>query len=147
MRANSRWIAIIFIIAILVELVPNLQTNKPVKQQFTDLIVQKHDQGDNVNRSIQNLGGSVTNELSIINAIGTQVSTSALAQLAASPLLLLLSVDAPYLNVHTLIPQKTTESANTGIPASQLHWTGSEPVQWQSVNWNAVNWNAIEGVT
>ncbi len=48
-----------------------------------------------------------------------------------------------YLDVHALITQKTTESANIGIPASQLLWAGSEPVQWQSVNWNAVNWNAV----
>jgi serine protease AprX len=50
---------------------------------------------------------------------------------------------ARYLDINALITQKTTESANVGIPASQLLWTGPEPVQWQSVNWNAVNWNAV----
>jgi len=32
---------------------------------------------------------------------------------------------------------------NTGLPTSQLLWTGSDPVNWGSVNWNSVNWNSV----
>jgi serine protease AprX len=34
-------------------------------------------------------------------------------------------------------------SANTNLEASQLLWTGNEPINWQSVNWNSVNWNSV----
>jgi serine protease AprX len=34
-------------------------------------------------------------------------------------------------------------AANTGLPVSQLLYTGSDPVQWNSVNWNSVNWNSV----
>ena len=37
----------------------------------------------------------------------------------------------------------TTQSANTGIAASQLLWSGSEPVMWNSVMWNSVMWNSV----
>jgi serine protease AprX len=37
----------------------------------------------------------------------------------------------------------STDTANTGVTASQLLWTGSEPVTWGSVNWNSVNWNSV----
>jgi serine protease AprX len=50
---------------------------------------------------------------------------------------------AGYLDIFSAIYGTTTESANRGIPASQLLWTGSDPVAWQSVNWNSVNWNSV----
>ncbi|RME45262.1 MAG: hypothetical protein D6791_11205 [Chloroflexi bacterium] len=34
-------------------------------------------------------------------------------------------------------------TANTGYEASQLLWTGSDPVQWNSVNWDSVNWDSV----
>jgi serine protease AprX len=34
-------------------------------------------------------------------------------------------------------------TANSGLPVSQLLYTGSDPVQWNSVNWNSVNWNSV----
>ncbi|MGB3904703.1 MAG: S8 family peptidase [Anaerolineae bacterium] len=49
----------------------------------------------------------------------------------------------PYLDVYAAVTGTTTESANTGIEASQLLWTGDEPVMWDSVNWNSVNWNSV----
>ncbi len=49
----------------------------------------------------------------------------------------------PYLDVAAVLSTPTTESANTGITASQLLWTGDEPVTWNSVNWNSVNWNSV----
>ncbi len=35
-------------------------------------------------------------------------------------------------------------AANTGLPASQLLWTGDNPVQWGSVNWGSVNWGSVD---
>jgi serine protease AprX len=49
----------------------------------------------------------------------------------------------PYLDVYAVITGSTAESANTGTVASQLLWTGDEPVNWESVNWNSVNWNSV----
>ncbi len=49
----------------------------------------------------------------------------------------------PYLDVYKAVTATTTQSANTGRIASQLLWSGSEPVTWSSVNWNSVNWNSV----
>ncbi|MFN8490572.1 MAG: S8 family peptidase [Caldilineaceae bacterium] len=49
----------------------------------------------------------------------------------------------PYLNVYKAVSGVTTQSANTGIAASRLLWTGSNPLAWNSVNWNSVNWNSV----
>jgi len=49
----------------------------------------------------------------------------------------------PYLDVYALIKTPTTESANTGIAASQLLWTGNDPITWGSVSWNSVSWNSV----
>jgi serine protease AprX len=51
--------------------------------------------------------------------------------------------DNPYLDVYAAVTGNTTQSANTGLVASQLLWTGSDPIQWSSVNWNSVNWNSV----
>ncbi len=50
---------------------------------------------------------------------------------------------AGYLDIYTATHRLTTESANTGITASQLLWTGSEPITWGSVAWNSVAWNSV----
>ncbi len=49
----------------------------------------------------------------------------------------------PYLDIYAAVHGSTTESANTGLEASQLLWTGSDSVTWGSVNWNSVNWNSV----
>ncbi len=49
----------------------------------------------------------------------------------------------PYLDVYAAVTTHTTESANTGIQASQLLWTGSDPINWGSVNWGSVNWGSV----
>ena len=49
----------------------------------------------------------------------------------------------PYLDVYAAVHGSTTESANTGLEASQLLWTGDDPLTWGSVNWNSVNWNSV----
>ncbi len=50
---------------------------------------------------------------------------------------------AGYLDAYAAVHGTTTESANTGTEASQLLWTGDDPVTWDSVNWNSVNWNSV----
>lgn len=49
----------------------------------------------------------------------------------------------PYLNVYAAVTGSSTESANTGLVASQLLWTGDDPVAWESVAWNSVAWNSV----
>lgn len=34
-------------------------------------------------------------------------------------------------------------AANTGLEPSQLLFSGSDPINWNSVNWNSVNWNSV----
>jgi serine protease AprX len=50
---------------------------------------------------------------------------------------------AGYLDIYAAVYGTTTQSANTGFPASQLLWSGSSPINWNSVNWNSVNWNSV----
>jgi serine protease AprX len=50
---------------------------------------------------------------------------------------------AGYLDAYAAVKGTTMRSANTGVPASQLLWSGSTPVTWNSVNWNSVNWNSV----
>ena len=50
---------------------------------------------------------------------------------------------AGYLDIYAAVHGTTTESANTDIPASQLLWSGGEPVVWESVAWNSVAWNSV----
>jgi hypothetical protein len=52
-------------------------------------------------------------------------------------------VTFPYLDASGAISATTTASANIGLQASQLLFSGSEPVEWSSVNWNSVNWNSV----
>jgi len=49
----------------------------------------------------------------------------------------------PYLNVYKAVTGTATQSANTGVAASRLLWTGNNPLAWTSVNWNSVNWNSV----
>ncbi len=49
----------------------------------------------------------------------------------------------PYLDVYAAVTGTSTQSANTGIVASQMLWTGNTPIAWNSVNWNSVNWNSV----
>jgi len=49
----------------------------------------------------------------------------------------------PYLDVYAAVTGGTKQSANTGLTASQLLWTGGEPITWGSVSWNSVSWNSV----
>ncbi len=49
----------------------------------------------------------------------------------------------PYLDVYAAVTGTTTQNANTGLTASQLLWTGSDPITWGSVAWNSVAWNSV----
>ena len=48
-----------------------------------------------------------------------------------------------YLDAYAVIKGTSTNSSNTGIAASQLLWTGSNPITWNSVGWNSVGWNSV----
>jgi len=50
---------------------------------------------------------------------------------------------AGYLDIHAAVNGDSTHSANTGIAASHLLWTGPDPVTWGSVNWGSVNWESV----
>jgi serine protease AprX len=50
---------------------------------------------------------------------------------------------AGYLDIYAAVRGTTTQSANTGLRASQLLSTGSEPITWGSVGWNSVGWNSV----
>lgn len=50
---------------------------------------------------------------------------------------------AGILNVWSAINLTTWGTANTGITASKLLWTGTVPINWSSVNWGSVNWGSV----
>jgi serine protease AprX len=50
---------------------------------------------------------------------------------------------AGYLDIFAAVNGTTSESANSGILASQLLSTGSQPITWNSVGWNSVGWNSV----
>ena len=49
----------------------------------------------------------------------------------------------PYLDIYAAVTGTSSESANTGLVASKLLWTGDDPVSWDSVAWNSVAWNSV----
>lgn len=53
------------------------------------------------------------------------------------------SAGAGYLDVYAAVHGTTTETANTGMEASQLLWTGNDPITWGSANWASVNWASV----
>jgi serine protease AprX len=52
-------------------------------------------------------------------------------------------VGAGYLDIYKAVNGTSKDNANTNINASQLLWTGSKPVSWNSVSWNSVSWNSV----
>ena len=50
---------------------------------------------------------------------------------------------AGYLDLYSAVNGTTTQSANTNLQASQLLWSGTNPVTWGSVSWNSVSWNSV----
>lgn len=49
----------------------------------------------------------------------------------------------PYLDIYAAVTGTGLESANTGIQASQMLWTGTDPINWPTVNWNSLDWNTV----
>lgn len=49
----------------------------------------------------------------------------------------------PYLDAYAAVHNSSNEVTNTGIDASQLLWTGEDPLTWDSVAWNSVAWNSV----
>jgi len=50
---------------------------------------------------------------------------------------------AGYLDIYAALNGTTTQSANTGIAASSLLWTGTEVIVWGSVGWGSVAWGSV----
>jgi serine protease AprX len=50
---------------------------------------------------------------------------------------------AGILDIYAVVYGTTSQSANTGLTASSLLTTGSDPVSWNSVSWNSVSWNSV----
>ncbi len=50
---------------------------------------------------------------------------------------------AGILDIYAAVNGTTTDSANTGIPVSQMLKSGSDPTSWDSVGWNSVGWNSV----
>ncbi len=49
----------------------------------------------------------------------------------------------PYLDMYAAVKGDSTASANTGLTASQMLSTGTNPITWGSVGWNSVGWNSV----
>jgi serine protease AprX len=54
---------------------------------------------------------------------------------------------AGYLDAYAAVTGASTQNANTGLTASTLLTTGTQPitstVSWNSVSWNSVSWNSV----
>jgi serine protease AprX len=50
---------------------------------------------------------------------------------------------AGYLDVYAAVTGTSTQSANTGLKASNLLSSGSTPITWNNVGWNSVGWNSV----
>jgi serine protease AprX len=50
---------------------------------------------------------------------------------------------AGYLDIDAAVRGTTTKNSNTGLMASHLLTTGSEPITWGSAGWNSVGWNTV----
>ncbi len=51
---------------------------------------------------------------------------------------------AGYLDIYTALYATTTQTANTGVTASRLLWTGTTPPAWSSVQWGSVQWGSVQ---
>lgn len=51
---------------------------------------------------------------------------------------------AGYLDVYAAVKGTTTQTANTGIEASHLLFTGANPAAWDSVDWGSVDWGSVD---
>ena len=51
---------------------------------------------------------------------------------------------AGYLDIYAAVNGTTTETANTGIAASNMLTTGSDPINWGSVQWGSVQWGSVQ---
>jgi serine protease AprX len=53
------------------------------------------------------------------------------------------SAGAGYLDIYAAVYGNSTQSANTGVLASKMLSTGSNPITWNSIGWNSVGWNSV----
>jgi serine protease AprX len=47
------------------------------------------------------------------------------------------------MDIYAAIHTYTNASANVGLEASRLLWSGADPITWGSVNWDSVNWDSV----
>jgi serine protease AprX len=60
----------------------------------------------------------------------------------ATPIGTTTTAGAGLLNAYKAVHCDGLGSANTGIPASRMLWTGSKPLTWGSANWDSANWDS-----
>ena len=51
---------------------------------------------------------------------------------------------AGLLDINAAVKGTTTQSANTGIAASKLLFSGTNPAAWNSVDWGSVDWGSVD---
>jgi serine protease AprX len=50
---------------------------------------------------------------------------------------------AGYLDIYAAVKSTTSQSANSGLLASQLLWQGNDPLIWGNVAWGSVSWGSV----
>ncbi len=63
-------------------------------------------------------------------------------QTTATPIGTTTTAGAGLLNTYKAVHCAPSGTANTGIAASQMLWTGSHPLTWGSANWDSANWDS-----
>lgn len=51
---------------------------------------------------------------------------------------------AGYLDIYAAVNGTTTQTANTGVAASNMLTTGTDPINWGSVQWGSVQWGSVQ---
>lgn len=99
------------------------------------VIVQKNNQGEAVEAAVRQLGGTITNDLAIINAFVAELPTRQVAQLAQVPGVRWISADAPVVSTACSDCIDTTNLLNTYVQA-----VGADQV------WNTVPYLQGQGI-
>jgi hypothetical protein len=142
-----------------------MQMAEASPQQRVTVIVQKTDRTQNAEARAEALGGVIGKDLSIIHAFTAEMAAGAAALVLQDEPNLTpdqvkyrlmnatsrkfsqkvgrITYSIPYVDVYATVTGSSTQSANTGITASQLLWTGSTPVTWISVALNSVAGNSV----
>jgi serine protease AprX len=104
-------------------------------QQQVEVIVQKAGQGSAAEQALARLGGTVTDDLQIINAFAAQLPAAAAMELAGDPGVRWVSLDSPVKSTACAQCIDTTRLLNTydsAIGADKV-WNGSSHLQGQGI--------------